>query len=81
MARREGKAEIIKVVAANVRAARKTAGLSQEALALEADVDRTYISQIEGGRRNITVTVLARIAGALEITPDKLLVAGPRKGR
>ena len=66
---------IIRVVAEAVRRARKTAGLSQEALALEAGLDRTYISQVERGKRNVTIVVLARIAKALETTPDKLLVS------
>jgi transcriptional regulator with XRE-family HTH domain len=65
---------IIKVVAEAVRRARKAAGLSQEDLALEAGVDRTYISQVERGKRNVTIVVLARIAKALKTTPDRLLV-------
>lgn len=65
---------IIGIVAANVRAARKAAGLSQEELAFEAQVDRTYVSQVERKQRNITVSVLARIAEALGVTPDKLLI-------
>lgn len=71
---------IIKVVAETVRRARKSSGLSQEDLALEAGVDRTYISQVERGKRNVTIVVLARIAGALKTTPDRLLVP-PRKSR
>jgi transcriptional regulator with XRE-family HTH domain len=69
---------ILKVVAERVRAGRKAAGLSQEKLAFEADLDRTYISQVERQKRNVTVLVLARIARALKITPDQLLV--PMKG-
>jgi transcriptional regulator with XRE-family HTH domain len=65
---------IIEVLARNVRAARKAAGLSQEELAHEAEVDRTYISQVERRLRNVTVSVLARIAIALGTTPDKLLI-------
>jgi len=68
--------EIIGAVAVNVRAARKAAGLSQEELALEADVDRTYISQVERGKRNITIVVLARLARAMGTTAAQL-VAGP----
>lgn len=71
---------IIKVVAETVRRARKASGLSQEDLALEAGLDRTYISQVERGLRNVTIVVLARIAGALKTTPDRLLVP-PRKLR
>jgi len=65
---------IIKVVAENVRRARKVAGLSQEALAHEAGIDRTYVSQVERRKRNMTLTVLARLAAGLGTTPDQLLV-------
>lgn len=68
-------APIIRVIADNVRNLRKAAELSQEELADEAGVDRTYISQVERGQRNITVSVLAKIASALKVSPDKLLVA------
>jgi len=71
---------IIRVVAETVRRARKAAGLSQEDLALEAGLDRTYISQVERGKRNVTIVVLARIARALKTTPDRLLVP-VRKGK
>ena len=69
---------IFGVVAETVKRARKAAGLSQEALAFEADLDRTYISQVERRKRNVTIVVLARIAKALKITPDRLLIP-PRK--
>jgi transcriptional regulator with XRE-family HTH domain len=65
--------EIISTVAENVRKARKAAGLSQEELALEADVDRTYISQVERGKRNITVVILARLARAMRTSAAELL--------
>lgn len=65
---------VIAIAARNVRAARKAAGLSQEALAYEAGVDRTYVSQVERQLRNLTISVLARMAKALETTPDQLLV-------
>jgi len=69
----EGRA-IVGVVADAVRRARKAAGLSQEELALEAGLDRTYISQVERRKRNVTIVVLAKIARALNTTPDKLLL-------
>ena len=53
--------EIIAVVATNVRDARKAAGLSQEALADAAGVDRTYVSQVERRLRNLTIVALAEI--------------------
>jgi transcriptional regulator with XRE-family HTH domain len=73
----EGKA-IIAVVAETVRRARKAAGWSQEELAFEAGLDRTYISQVERKKRNVTIVVLAKIAKALKTSPDRLLVP-PRK--
>lgn len=76
----EDETGIIDIVADAVRKARKASGLSQEDLALEAGLDRTYISQVERGKRNVTIVVLARIAGALKTTPDRLL-ALPRKSR
>ncbi|WP_404471762.1 helix-turn-helix domain-containing protein [Bradyrhizobium ottawaense] len=63
-----------------MRKARKGLGLSQEDLALEAGLDRTYVSQVERGTRNCTIIVLARVARALKTTPDRLLVF-QRKGR
>lgn len=71
---------IVDVVAQTVRKARKAAGLSQEKLAFEAGLDRTYVSQVERGKRNVTIVVLARLAFALKTTPDRLLVS-PRRSR
>jgi len=42
-------------------------GLSQEALALSADLDRTYIPSIEKGERNVSITVIEKIAKALNV--------------
>ncbi|WP_340672098.1 helix-turn-helix transcriptional regulator [Bradyrhizobium ottawaense] len=76
----EDETGIIDAVAVAVRRARKGLGLSQEDLALEAGLDRTYVSQVERGTRNCTIIVLARLAKALKTTPDRLL-APQRKGR
>jgi transcriptional regulator with XRE-family HTH domain len=62
-----------KVLAENVRAARKGLKLSQEALALEAEIDRTYISGIERGTRNPSLTLIAKLADRLGTTPGELL--------
>ncbi|MDT3684210.1 MAG: helix-turn-helix transcriptional regulator [Pseudorhodoplanes sp.] len=80
MGRASDETGIIAIVAENVRSARKAAGLSQEGLAHEAEIDRTYVSQVERRERNPTITVLARIAKALGMTPDRLLV-DPRAAR
>lgn len=48
-----------------IKELRNKLGLSQEALANKADVDRTYMTDVENGRRNISVQVLERIIIAL----------------
>lgn len=40
-------------------------GLSQEVLAVDAEIDRTYVSRLERGLENPTVAVLEKLAGAL----------------
>jgi len=47
--------------------------LSQEELALAADVDRTFVSQMERGIRQPTITTLMKLAGALGIQPSTLV--------
>ena len=56
------------MLAEAVKKARKGLGLSQEDLALEAGLDRTYVSQVERGTRNCTIIVLPRLAKALKAT-------------
>ena len=56
-----------------VRARREALGISQEALAERCDLDRTYISGVERGRRNPTVQAVYRIAGGLGV-PAGVLV-------
>ena len=68
--------DIRKQVGINVRRLREGRHLSQETLAFEAEVHRTYISGVERGIRNPTVTVVAKIAKALDVTPDQLLRVG-----
>lgn len=57
----------------NVKRLRKEAGLSQEKLALEADVTRSYMSDVETGRRNPTLKIVERVASALKVKPGRLL--------
>jgi len=53
------------MVARNLRKLRVLRGLSQEMLAVDAEIDRTYVSRLERGLENPTVAVLERIAVAL----------------
>jgi transcriptional regulator with XRE-family HTH domain len=54
--------------------ARKERGLSQEALAHETEIDRSYMGSIERGDQNIGVMHLARIAHALGMTITELFM-------
>ena len=53
---------------------RLKAGMTQEDLAFKAKVDRTYISSVERGKRNVSLINIHKLAGALEISPTELLV-------
>lgn len=52
---------------------RKALGISQEKLALEADVDRTYVSQLEREIANPSLSTLCRIANVLQCEVTELL--------
>ena len=58
---------------AAVRERRKKLGLSQESLANEAGLDRTYVGGVERGERNPTLKVLWKLAEALQIPPSALV--------
>ncbi|AEI94784.1 helix-turn-helix domain-containing protein [Roseobacter litoralis] len=60
-------------VGRNLKKYRKQAGFSQEGLALECGLHRTYVSGVERGVRNPTVVVLERIAEALKVPAARLL--------
>ena len=64
--------------AANIRARRKELDLSQEQLAFEAGLHRTYISGIERGIRNVSIDNIGVIAKALKREPARLLEPKPR---
>lgn len=57
-----------------IRKARKEAGISQEILAADAELDRSYMGGIERGEHNLTLMNLCRISAALQVKPSSLLV-------
>lgn len=61
------------VLAANVRRLRVDMGLSQEQLALQADIDRTYVSQLERKVINPSLLVLCKLSDVLGTDPPTLL--------
>jgi transcriptional regulator with XRE-family HTH domain len=64
---------ILSNLGVTIRRLRRQRGLSQEALADLAHIDRSYMSSIERGRRNLSVLNVARIAGALRVPLCDLL--------
>ncbi len=65
--------EIRKTFAANLKRYRKIKGLSQEDLAHQAELDRTYISALERCVYAASIDVVGRIAEVLEVKPSELL--------
>ncbi len=67
-------------VAKAIRSLRQRSGLSQRQLALRMGVPRTYVSKIENEKATPTLSSLARLASALEVTvPDLLHECGPSR--
>jgi transcriptional regulator with XRE-family HTH domain len=64
---------ILTLFGERVRVLRQARGLSQEALALAAGLDRTYIGGVERGERNISLLNIQKIAQALNVSPADLL--------
>jgi transcriptional regulator with XRE-family HTH domain len=65
--------DVKKRLGRNLRRLREAKGLSQEAFAFEAGIHRTYVSDIERGARNPTITVVENLAIALGVTASELL--------
>lgn len=68
-------------LAVRLRALRQEVGYSQEGLALEAGVDRTYVSQIERAIGNPSLLVLYKLAGVLRVSVYELLHSSKPKRR
>ena len=64
--------EVMKNLGIRMRQLRDNAGLSQEKLAELAEVHRTYISTIERGQQNISLTVVIRLADVLQVRLEEL---------
>ena len=59
-------------VGINIQRLRQAQGWSQEELAHQANIDRSYLSEVESGRKNVGIVKLDAIAGALQIDIRKL---------
>jgi len=57
----------------NLREIRKSKGLSQERLAHEAGIDRSYVGKVERGEVNVTIEKIYAIANCLKCSPKELV--------
>lgn len=71
--KRTHKGKLRDVVAKNMRRLRAARGISQEALAHECGINRTYLSSVERSERNVSIDNIARIAKGLQVEPWRLL--------
>ncbi len=65
--------DLREVFAANLRRLRHKTGLSQESLAYEAGVNRTYISKLEKGISHPGLEIIGKLAAVLGVEPAELL--------
>jgi transcriptional regulator with XRE-family HTH domain len=69
------------VLAANLRRLRHKKGLAQDDLAYEAEVSRSYLSQLEKGAFYASLKILEKLAKALGVEPHELIAPPPKKRR
>ena len=69
------------VFATNLRRVRHEKGRSQDDLAYEAGVSRSYLSQLEKGAFYASLRIIGRLADALRVEPSELLRLPERKGK
>lgn len=68
---------IANVVGKRIAGLRKAKSLSQSELAATAGIDRSFLSEIEHGKANISISILEKIAKALQVTMGSLLDEDP----
>lgn len=69
---RKGNEDIKSAFGQRIRTLRYKKGLSQEALALACDLDRSYIGGVERGERNVSLVNIQKIAAALDVSIREL---------
>jgi transcriptional regulator with XRE-family HTH domain len=73
--------DLREVFATNLRRLRHAKGLSQDTLAYDAEVSRSYLSQLEKGAFFASLRIVGRLADALDVEPDELLRMPQKAGR
>ena len=66
-------ADIRKALGKKIKSKRQKEGISQEVLAFESGLHRTYISDIERGARNVSIKNIEKIAKALHLSLKELM--------
>jgi transcriptional regulator with XRE-family HTH domain len=72
------KVDIRQRLALNLKRLRAAKGLSQEAFAFEAGIHRTYVSDLERGARNPSITILDKLAPPLGVSASALVNDPPK---
>jgi transcriptional regulator with XRE-family HTH domain len=65
--------QIAKRLGANIKKIRTKKKMTQGDICRKLDMDRSYMSAIEGGKKNVTIAVLGKLAHALGVSVDELL--------
>ena len=65
--------QIAKRLGANIKKIRTKKKMSQGDICRKLDMDRSYMSAIEGGKKNVTIGVLEKLAGALRVKAEDLV--------
>jgi transcriptional regulator with XRE-family HTH domain len=73
--------EIRRILAANIVRLRRAKGFSQEALAWDARVARSYMVKIETAQTSTGIDVIGRLAAVLDVEPAELFRLPPKRGR
>lgn len=63
-----------------VKSQREQLGITQEELARRAGLHRTYITDVEGGKRNITIESMLKLASALNVSIADIFSKAEKKG-
>jgi transcriptional regulator with XRE-family HTH domain len=74
--------DLREIFATNLRRLRNAKGLSQDDLAHEAEISRSYLSQIEKGSFFVSIKIIGKLADTLGVEPDEFLKrSGSRQRR
>jgi transcriptional regulator with XRE-family HTH domain len=73
--------DLCSVIGTNIRKLRTANGWSQEELAFRAGIDRSYLSEVENGHKNLSVNVLDQIAAALGMDIGEMFAGYVRPAR